>query len=97
MLTRIVLCQRSIRDVAVTGNGVRNLADEHGVDDLAGHQTRIVLPRLLRLGCSSGRTMTRRGEGSLSACLPAYYIFLPLFAEFAQIFVTKKQKCLEIH
>ena len=25
------------------------------------------------------------GRGSLSACLPAYYIFLPFFAEFAQI------------
>ena len=29
------------------------------------------------------------GGGSLSACLPACYIFLPFFAEFAQNFVKK--------
>ena len=29
------------------------------------------------------------GEVSLSGCLPAYYIFLPFFAEFVQNFVRK--------
>ena len=45
--------------------------------------------RRMYLGCLIGRIMSRRGEGSLSACLPAYYIFLPFFAEFAQNFVKK--------
>ena len=41
------------------------------------------------LGCLRGRIMTRRGEGSRSACLPAYYIFQACFAKCAQHSVKK--------
>ena len=60
-------------------------------------------PRDAGLGCWSGRIREGSqkeadlwldgGEGSLSACLPAYYIFLPFFAEFAHFFGKNMKKC----